>query len=58
FSLFSAALQSGQLGRLMSKFSLGEDVVSATTHGGMWSLYQIREMFCLLAVWCGNLDNK
>lgn len=33
-SSFSAALQSGQLGPLMSQFGLGEAVASAATQGG------------------------
>lgn len=33
-SSFSAALQSGQLGPLMSQFDLGEDVANAAAEGG------------------------
>ncbi|KAH3780658.1 hypothetical protein DPMN_158477 [Dreissena polymorpha] len=34
-SSFSSALQSGQLGPLMSQFGLGEDVANAAAQGGM-----------------------
>ena len=33
-SSFSSALQSGQLGPLMSQFGLGEDVANAAAQGG------------------------
>ena len=54
-SSFSAALQSGQLGPLMSQFDLGEDVATAATQGGKskvlageWAL-----AFCQLGRWRG-----
>ena len=34
-SSFSSALQSGQLGPLMTQFGLGEDVANAAAQGGM-----------------------
>ena len=39
-SSFSSALQSGQLGPLMTQFSLGEDVANAAAQGGK-TLYEM-----------------
>lgn len=35
--VFGSALQSGQLGPLMSQFGMGQDVVSAANTGSKWT---------------------
>ena len=50
-SSFSAALQSGQLGPLMSQFDLGEDVATAATQGGKSEGLAGEWAFSLLSTW-------
>lgn len=54
-SSFSSALQSGQLGPLMTQFGLGEDVANAAAQGGknhVYSKYVLKLMYEILSCNC------
>ena len=54
--VFGSALQSGQLGPLMSQFGMGQDVVNAANTGSMLSVFLFFFFFLCSCYLCVNFD--